>query len=75
MKKAVILFLLALQGLAVLGQDTTAWTLEKCIAAALENNLEVRRKELQAQGAGADALQSRLNLLPNANYRICNISK
>lgn len=48
------------------GQDVVQgkWTLDKCIDYALHNNIQVRQAQLTSQGAGADHLQSKMNLLP-----------
>jgi outer membrane protein len=54
----------------VLGQDTTAWSLEDCINYAYQNNIQIKRQQLQAEIAGNDFLQSKIQILPdlNANY-------
>ena len=47
----------------VAAQDTL--TLERCIALAIENNLETRRSHLQARAEGAQLKQAKYDLLPS----------
>lgn len=70
MKKA-ILFLCAL---ATLGfapvKAQKVWSLEECINYALENNLQIKRQELNVQYYKNNSNQSYFNALPNANAQI-----
>jgi outer membrane protein len=43
------------------------WTLEDCIKYALENNIDIKRKQLQTQAAANNYRQSKFNLLPDLN--------
>lgn len=67
MKKA----LLFLCSLAVLGfspvKAQKVWSLEECISYALENNLQVKRQELNVQYNRNNYNQSKFNTLPNLN--------
>ncbi|MBA4303537.1 MAG: hypothetical protein C0424_04870 [Sphingobacteriaceae bacterium] len=44
-----------------------AWTLERCIKHALQNNLTVRQTAAQLDNAAADLMQSRMNRVPTLN--------
>lgn len=46
-------------------QDEDVWTLERCINYALENNLEIKRQELQTVLTEKDFQQNKYNLLPS----------
>ncbi|PLX00347.1 MAG: hypothetical protein C0594_15800, partial [Marinilabiliales bacterium] len=43
------------------------WSLEKCISYALENNIQIKQQELNAQYSENNLLQSKLNILPTLN--------
>lgn len=47
--------------------DTEAWTLERCIKQALQNNLTVRQTAAQLDNAAADFMQSRMTRVPTLN--------
>lgn len=47
--------------------QTEAWTLERCIKHALQNNLTVRQTAAQLDNAAADLLQARMNRVPTLN--------
>lgn len=63
MRRISLLILLAvvLQG-SMRAQQV--WSLEKCIQHALSNNLQLKQQQLLVQAARADALQSKMDLLP-----------
>ncbi len=46
-------------------QDENVWTLKRCIDYALENNIDIKRQELQMQISEKDLTQSKFNLLPD----------
>jgi len=46
-------------------QEEDIWTLERCINYALENNLDIKREELNTQLSEKDFKQNRYNLLPS----------
>lgn len=46
------------------------WTLEDCIQYALDNNLQVKRTQLQADINSNNYLQSKINVAPNLNGSI-----
>ena len=48
-------------------QATEAWTLERCIKHALQNNLTVRQTAAQLDNAAADLTQARMNRVPTLN--------
>jgi outer membrane protein len=43
------------------------WNLEDCIKYAIENNITVKRQELNAESAERNYLQSKMEILPNVN--------
>lgn len=43
------------------------WTLEQCINYALQNNIQIKRQELQTESTKKDYTQSKLDILPNVN--------
>ena len=45
----------------------TVWNLEDCINHAIENNITVKRQELNAESAERTYFQSKMELLPNVN--------
>jgi len=59
----VSLFLLSAQG--TFAQE--AWTLERCITYALENNITIKRQEISADMQANELQQSKLNQLPDFN--------
>ena len=70
MKKVIgfLFFLLLLSHAPVEAQKV--WSLEECINYALENNLTVKRQELNVQHNKNNHSQSYFNALPNANGQI-----
>ncbi len=44
-----------------------AWTLERCIKHAIQNNLTVRQTAAQLDNAAADLMQARMNRVPTLN--------
>ncbi len=60
------LFIFAFVAGAFAQQQT--WTLQDCISYAHENNLTIKREELNTQLAVEDYEQSRFDLLPNLNF-------
>jgi len=48
-------------------QETEFWSLKKCIDYALENNIQVKRQELQTELAEKDYTQSYFNFTPTFN--------
>ena len=51
--------------LSAIAQKT--WSLEECINYAIENNITVKRQELNAEAANKTHFQSLMELLPNLN--------
>ncbi len=52
------------------GQQSTPWSLERCIDQAIQYNLQVKRQELVLHSTEQDHLQSKMDLLPSLNGRI-----
>ena len=50
-------------------QAQKVWTLEECINYAHQNNLQIKRQELQADVSKVNYEQSKFELLPNLNAR------
>ena len=60
--------LLLLMALPSFGQATgKKWTLQDCIDYALENNIQLKKNQLQSLSAQEDVLQSKAALLPSLN--------
>ncbi len=59
-------FILLLTPLALLSQEK-AWTLEECIAHALQNNIRIKQQEIMTEYQVAALEQSKLNVLPTLN--------
>ena len=58
-------FMFVLFAFQVVAQE--AWSLQKCIQYAFENNLQIKKSQLDVQSSSADLLQSKLNFLPSVN--------
>jgi len=48
-------------------QAQKSWTLEECIRYALDNNIQIKRQELQTEYTKNNLQQSRYQMLPNLN--------
>ena len=59
-------FILLLGPLALFSQQKQ-WTLEECIAHALQNNISIKQQEIMTEYQVAALEQSKLNLLPTLN--------
>jgi len=69
MKKKIIFFI-PLFTLVLFASNVTAqkaWSLEKCINYALENNIQIKQSKLAVESSASDLLQSKLNFLPSFN--------
>src|ERR1017187_284079 len=64
--KIILLFLFCLLGLITFGQQK--WSLRQCVQYALDSNISVKQKEIQAQLAGITYKQSKLSQIPIANF-------
>jgi outer membrane protein len=70
MKKAILfLCCLATLGLAPV-KAQKVWSLEECINYALENNLQIKRQELNVEYYKNNSTQSYFNMLPNLNGQV-----
>ena len=55
-------------GSSALAQTTkTVWTLQECVDYGIQNNLQIKQSQLDAQGATINLNQSRANLLPGVD--------
>lgn len=67
MKIIVSLLILLSITLVAKAQDSTAWSLEKCIIYASENNLDLKRQQLNTEYQAVQSEQKRFSLFPNLN--------
>jgi outer membrane protein len=68
MKNTIITVLLSVISLTFTSaQEKDFWSLEKCIAYAIDNNIQVKRKELQTELTEKDYTQSYFNFTPSLN--------
>ncbi|HHV00493.1 MAG TPA: TolC family protein [Bacteroidales bacterium] len=65
-KTLYLSFILLLGPLALFSQQKK-WTLEECIAHALQNNISIKQQEIMTRYQVAALEQSKLNLLPTLN--------
>lgn len=54
----------------MLAQDTSPWSLEKCLQFAMDNNLQLQQQALNVKTADLGLIQARNNRLPNLNAGI-----
>lgn len=66
MKKSAILFFLLISS-QVFYSQVKQWTLEECVAHALENNISVKQSELDLESSDIDKLEAVGNFLPTLN--------
>lgn len=62
-----VLFLSGLFLIPQLSYGQKTWTLEECIGYALENNIQLKRQQLQSEIAANNLLQAKINLFPSVN--------
>jgi len=62
------LFFLAIIVMAVSSQAQEKWDLLKCVNYALENNITIKQRDIQAQIAQLTYKQSKLSQYPNLNF-------
>ncbi len=69
MKRMILLLpaLILLLNSQTLFPQPKAWTLEECIAHALQNNISIKQQEIMTQYRSSALEQSKLNLLPTLN--------
>ena len=67
MKKAYSLMALALVAVSLSAQERAPWTLQECIAHALENNISLKRQEIQVR-------QQEIQLNTSKNSRLPQVS-
>src|SRR5690554_2155406 len=66
MKNSAILFLFLISA-QVFYSQSKKWTLEECVAYALENNISVKQSQLDLEYADIDKLEAIGNFLPTLN--------
>ena len=66
---SMILMIIGLLSCSVLFAQTSvrSWTLKECIQYAMDNNIQIKRQELQGMIADKNYNQSKFELLPNMN--------
>src|ERR1043165_971713 len=62
-----LILLLVLPGMAIASSEEDIWTLERCVAYALDHNISIRQSVLNERLAALTLKQSRLSQLPNVN--------
>lgn len=67
MKKAYSLMALALVAVSLSAQERAPWTLQECIAHALENNITLKRQEIQVRQQEIQLNTSRNSRLPQVS--------
>jgi outer membrane protein len=66
-RKFLFLGFILLLGAVTVTAQPKAWTLEECIAHALQNNIRIKQQEIMTQYQQSALEQSKLNLLPTLN--------
>lgn len=64
MKTYKLTLLIAFLGIATLGEAQNSWKLEDCIGHALQNNIQIKRSELQEKRANINLTQSAFEASP-----------
>ncbi|SHI92834.1 outer membrane protein [Tangfeifania diversioriginum] len=73
MNRIIILFTAVLFfGASTVSEAQEEWTLQKCIDYALENNIQIKRQELNTQYSRNQVNQARADRLPNLNAGASN---
>jgi len=69
MKKLILVLLVAwtCQGMSILAQQDSIWTMEKCIEHAFNQNIQIRKGELSNQRSGLYADQAKAQRMPSVN--------
>lgn len=69
MKKTVLILLIFLSAFSLFAQTDSLYVLDlqQCIEIAVDNNLAVRRSQLQREGAKINLTQSKADMLPSLN--------
>jgi len=67
MKKLLVVALFFMATIGAKGQENRIWSLEECVNYALENNISVKRNQLDVESAEIEAKASKSNFLPNLN--------
>jgi len=70
MRKILLSFFICLSGLAAFGQGNDVWSLQRCIAYAHENNLQIKLSELSIQQSEASVKQAKAARHPNLNANV-----
>ncbi|MFN8278408.1 MAG: TolC family protein [Chitinophagales bacterium] len=67
MKRSLLLFSILFSFTLAEAQNDSAWTLERCLKYAAENNIQIKQAQLNAAISKAYLLQSKIKLLPSIN--------
>jgi outer membrane protein len=67
MNKRIVLFAAFLSGIVLTRAQDNNWTLERCIQYAIDNNISVKQKQLEADVATETVKASQAAFLPNLN--------
>jgi outer membrane protein len=65
-RKIYFIFIMLLSPFLLFAQEKQ-WTLEECIAHALQNNIRIKQQQIMTEYQGTALEQSKLNLLPTLN--------
>ena len=68
MAKQHFLLLLLASTVSIMTKAQTSWSLEDCINYALENNIQVKQAELQAENSAVDEKANRAALFPSLTF-------
>ncbi|MCU0423725.1 MAG: TolC family protein [Bacteroidia bacterium] len=71
-RKIVFILLITIIGQASAQVPVRLYSLKECIETALNNNINLRQRELNLQTGKADAFQSKMALLPSVNGSVTN---
>ena len=66
-KGLVVLVILLCGWISSSAQDHEAWSLERCISHAIDNNIQIKQSALQKESARLDKTQSLAQLFPSLN--------
>ncbi|MFT4544769.1 MAG: outer membrane protein [Bacteroidia bacterium] len=66
-KRLVVLVILLCGWISSSAQDQEAWSLERCISHAIDNNIQIKQSALQKESARLDKNQSLAQLFPSLN--------
>ena len=68
MAKIQLFLLLLASAITTMAKAQTSWSLDDCISYALENNIQVKQAELQAESSAVDEKANRAALFPSLTF-------